>query len=149
MFFFSSIVILILEKSEVDSCLDNSSFLVLKSETWILLIISAGKFFKAITPSLSKKAFPLTKNCVTSFPFTVIFPSLSISKPGNCFNNNSTFASGRTLKEEALNSKVSFFILIGTSFKITISSNANLLFNKYNLPKSLFSKSPVCSSTKG
>ena len=32
---------LTLEKSEVDSCFANSSFLVLKSETCILLIISA------------------------------------------------------------------------------------------------------------
>ena len=60
LFFFSSIVKLTLEKSEVDSCFANSSFLVLKSETCILLIISAGRFLRTIAPSLSKKGFPLT-----------------------------------------------------------------------------------------
>ena len=94
-------------------------------------MISAGKFFKAIAPSLSKKVFPFIKNWVTSLPFTLILPSLSTSKPGNCFNKFSTLESGRTLKELALNSNVSFFIRMGgASLFITTPANAFTFSNK-------------------
>ena len=69
----------------------------------------------AIFPSSPKKGSPLISTWFTGLPFTVIFLSASISTPGSCFNNSSTLESGRTLNEDAVNSKVSFFIRIGGS----------------------------------
>ncbi len=85
-------------------------------------MISAGRFFKAIAPSRSKKGLPFTKTCVTSLPLAVIFPSLSTSIPGSCFKRVSTLASGRVLNKEALNSMVSFLTRIGGSSPFTVTS---------------------------
>src|SRR5690606_25254498 len=59
--------------------------------------------------------------------------------PGNSFNKASTLASGRTLKEDALNSSVSFFTRIGASDTITISESKSVSSFKTMFPKFLLS----------
>ncbi|MCY1243823.1 hypothetical protein D9M72_568590 [compost metagenome] len=117
---------------------DNFSSLVFVSETWILSMISEGRFFMATFPSFPKNDFPFTRNSFTSFPFTLIFPSLSISTPGSSFSKASTLESGRTLNEEALNSNVSFLIRIGgASLTITTSPKFVTASETKTSPKSI------------
>ena len=121
----------------------NSSVLVLVSVTCTFSINSAGKFCVATLPSLPKKGLPFTKILFTSLPFTFIFPSESISTPGNSFNKASTLASGRTLKDEALNSNVSFLITIGgiSPFKSMVF-NISTSSSNCKIPKSKLAESP-------
>jgi hypothetical protein len=71
---------------------------------------------------------------LTSFPLIFIFPSASISTPGNFFNKSSTFASFFVLKDFTLNSNVSFLIVTGAAALITTSSK-ELLMLSINFPK--------------
>ena len=75
--------------------------------------------------------------------------SLSTSKPANYFSKISTLASGRTLNDDALISKVSFFTRIDSALAfIMTSSKTFVLGSKYIFPKSLLTKSPLFLNIK-
>ena len=59
------------------------------SSTCNLSIILAGRFLEATFGSSEKNSFPSTITFFTSFPLTVILPSLSTSTPGIFFNKSS------------------------------------------------------------
>ena len=94
---------------------------VFVSTTCIFSTISLVRLRVAIVGSSPKKGLPFTKILLTSLPFTRIFPSASTSTPGNSLRRSSIFASFLVLKEDTLNSKVSFLTVIGALLLRTTS----------------------------
>ena len=88
-----------------------SSFVL--SMTLILSTILAGRFLNAAVGSLKKKVFPPTVILSIASPFRVTVPSSLTSIPGIFFSRSSSMACSATLNEDALNSMVSCFTVMG------------------------------------
>ena len=98
-----------------------SSFVL--STTLILSTILAGRFFKAAVGSLKKKVFPPTVILSIFSPFRVTVPSSLTSIPGIFLIRSSSIAFSPTLNDDALNSIVSFLIVMAFPTADTVAAS--------------------------
>ena len=97
-------------------------FSLWRSITLTLSTIEAGRLLSAVLWSLKKNVRPPTVNLSMASPLNLTFPSSVISIPGMRISRSLSMALVPTWNEEALNSTVSCFTIIGLPTSVTTAA---------------------------